>query len=335
MAKVSQADREALAEKRLLTNLKSHGVAIARTLEQKISDGGPFNQRIDPHVLTPVRNRLVADGKIKAYDHEGVTWYFLPDIKQEKLDERFQAQLPVYQKLNGGNLPMRLGQTLEIATYKALLAGTLEEFTGRFLDLDAHDDSQMYRKEEPQRHIGRRALPGNKNLDFVVRHPTAGYLGLECKNVRPWLYPHDEEIIATLKKCLALDIVPVVISRRISYATFAVLSRCGVIIHQCYNQYVPNADAEIANQAKQKDLLGFHDIRIGNEPDARLTKFISENLPAIADGARAKFDEYKDLLSNYAHGLAGYDEFVGRASRRSRGEPEDFDINDHPPYEEE
>ena len=30
-----------------------HGAAIAQTLEQKISDAGPFNQRIDPHILNP------------------------------------------------------------------------------------------------------------------------------------------------------------------------------------------------------------------------------------------------------------------------------------------
>ena len=33
-----------------------HGVATDRTLEQKISDAGPFDQRIDPHVLTDVRS---------------------------------------------------------------------------------------------------------------------------------------------------------------------------------------------------------------------------------------------------------------------------------------
>jgi hypothetical protein len=104
-----------------VVNLRAHGIATARTLEQKISDGGPFNQRIDPHILTPVRNRLVAEAKIRTYKFEGVNWYFLPEITQTDLNARFQAQLRVYRALNGGNLPMRLGQTLEIATYRALL----------------------------------------------------------------------------------------------------------------------------------------------------------------------------------------------------------------------
>ena len=333
MAKLSRADRDALAEKRLLVNLRAHGVAIARTLEQKIADGGPYNQRIDPHVLTPVRNRLVHEGKLKEYEHAGVTWYFPADVSQQKLDERFQSQLPVYQQIHAGNLPKRLGQTLEIATYKALLAGPLEEFSGRYLDLDAHDDSTMYRKEEPPQHIGRRSLSGNQNLDFLVRHPTAGYLGIECKNVRVWLYPQDDDITEALQKCLALNAVPVIIARRIPYATFAVLSRCGVIMHQTYNQFLPAADAEVAALAKQKDLLGFHDIRLGNEPDGRMVKFITENLPIIADEARRKFDEYSDLLDNFVNGHMGYAEFAGRSGRRSRGEAEDFDEDLHPPFD--
>jgi hypothetical protein len=323
LARLSRADRDALAEKRLLVNIKAHGIATARTLEQKISDGGPFNQRIDPHVLTPVRNRLVDDGKIKTYEFEGVTWYFPPDITQERLDERFSAQVPVYRGINAGSLPTRVGQTLEIATYKALLAGTL--------DLETHDDSTMYRKEEPPQHIGRRALSGNKNLDFLIRHPSAGYLGVECKNVRVWLYPHDSELKEALQKCLALDALPVLIGRRIPYVTFVVLSRCGVIMHQLYTQLLPNAAADIAAQAKQKTLLGYHHIRLGNDPDDRLLKFIGVNLPKIAYAARAKFDEYKDLLDSYANGRMGYEEFVGRAARRERGEAEDFDEDLHLP----
>lgn len=333
MAKLTRADRDALAEKRLLANLKAHGIATTRTLEQKISDGGPFNQRIDPHVLTPARNRLVGAGKIKIYEFEGAAWYFLPDITQAKLNERFGAQLPIYRGINAGNLPMRVGQTLEIATYKALLAGSLEEFSGRFLDLSTHDDSTMYKKEEPPQHIGRRALSGNKNLDFLIRHPSARYLGVECKNVRVWLYPHDSEIKETLQKCLALDAVPVLIARRIPYVTFVVLSRCGVIMHQLYNQLLPNAAAVIAAQAKEKTLLGYHDIRLGNEPDDRLLTFIGVNLPKVADDAREKFDRYKDLLESYVSSGMSYEEFVGRAARRERGENEDFDEGLHPPFD--
>jgi hypothetical protein len=38
---------------------------------------------------------------------------------------------------------------------------------------------------------------------------------------------------------------------------------------------------------KEKTLLGYHDIRVGNEPDARLHRFVSVNLPdLVADPLR-------------------------------------------------
>lgn len=161
MAKLSREERETIAETRILRALGTLTIANQRTLEQKISDAGPYNQRVDPHILTDVRNRLGGD------------------------------------------------------------------FSGRFRDLDAHDDGTMYKKEEPQQHIGTRSLKGDVRLDFILRTPDAGPLGLECKNVRHWMYPHVEEITETLDKCLSLDAIPVLIARRIHFATFTVFKmRC-------------------------------------------------------------------------------------------------------------
>ena len=96
-------------------------------------------------------------------------------------------------------------------------------------------------------------------------------------------------------------------------------------MHQTYNQLLPSTEAALADKAKDKTLLGYHDIRLGNAPDARMLKFISQNMPALAVEARVKFDEYKDLLHGFATGGMSYEEFAGRMFRRSRGEPEDFD----------
>jgi hypothetical protein len=56
-----------------------------------------------------------------------------------------------------------------------------------------------------------------------------------------------------------------------------------------------------------------------------MLKFIVHNMPALAVDARAKFDEYKDLLYGFATGAMSYEEFAGSMFRRLRGEPEDFD----------
>jgi hypothetical protein len=51
-----------------------------------------------------------------------------------------------------------------------------------------------------------------------------------------------------------------------------------------------------ADQARYKRNLGYHYIRVGTLPDARFLKFIGKNLPTIAQGARSRFEAYKDLL---------------------------------------
>jgi hypothetical protein len=72
-------------------------------------------------------------------------------------------------------------------------------------------------------------------------------------------------------------------------------------------------------------LLGYHDIRVGNDPDKRLLRFVHENLPKVLPGARQRFDEYKDLLFGYSAGAMGYAEFAARVRRRSQGLYEDAD----------
>jgi hypothetical protein len=43
-----------------------------------------------------------------------------------------------------------------------LQSGT--EFYGRFKNLDAHDDSKLYSKEEPPQHIGSLSLTGGVSI---------------------------------------------------------------------------------------------------------------------------------------------------------------------------
>jgi hypothetical protein len=324
VAKLSRPEREAIAEKRLFSILASHGIATARTLEQKISDAGPYNQRIDPHILTEVRNRMVAETKLARTIHANVPWFSIVGADAIQIAARLELQRPVYLAINSGDISNRVGQALEIATYRCLAAADAE-FYGRFRDLDEHDDSTLYSKEEPPQHIGKRSLEGKQNLDFLLRDTAAGWMGIECKNVREWLYPDREELLDTLKKCLDLHAMPVIIARRIPYVSFRLLGRCGVIFHEMYNQRIPANEKDLADKAKRKDLLGYHDIRMGNEPDDRLVAFVMETLPGIAEEMRRRFEEYYDLLFEWAHAAMTYQEFAARVRRREKGINEDFE----------
>lgn len=327
MASLGEQERVALARKRLLSVLGTLTVANQRTLEQKISDAGPSNQRIDPHVLTPVRRQMMHEGIIGAVNAVNAPWFYAsniaPDARQARLNELVAIYKPY---LDMGH---RIGQALEIATYRALSKIPNADFQGRFVDLDDHDDSTLYSKEEPPGHIGTRAIPGKQRLDFVLRLPDAGPLGIECKNVRPWMYPHEPELRDMIRKCVAIDAVPVLIARRIPFVTFTILSRCGVIMHQTYNQLMPGTEAKFAAKVRDKMLLGYHDVRLGNVPDERLTKFVTVNLPKVAAGARELFKEYYNLLAAYGAGM-DYEQFAARVLRRSRGEDEDWGPNGPP-----
>jgi hypothetical protein len=98
-----------------------------------------------------------------------------------------------------------------------------------------------------------------------------------------------------------------------------------VVIRQTYNQLLPLSATTLADRVRHKEALGFHDIRVGNDPDARLQKFIGENLPKVLPEARETFEQYKDLLMSYGSLEIDYTEFAARSRRRSEGRNEDFD----------
>ena len=311
MAAIPTCDRPALAQKRLVNVLRTHVIATARTLEQKISDAGPFDQRIHPHVLTPARNKLIRDGTIRLRPSTRCPWYHLADSASEDVDRRLTEQKSVHDRMCENQFTARLGQTLEVAVFKALQSQTEITFFGGFPDLHEHDDSTPYKKIEPPEFVSGKPVDGGI-FDFLLTAKDAGPAGLEAKNVREWLYPDREEVKDLLAKCCSVDAIPVLVARRIPFATFKVLHPCGVIMHETFNQLFPASEAGLARKAADKRLLGYHDIRIGNEPDGRLLTFITKNLPKLLVSARAVFEDSCHLLAAYGSGAISYPEFAKR-----------------------
>ena len=317
--------RRKLARKRVTNILRSYVVANARTLEQKISDAGPTNQRIDPHIITAALKTLARQGLIVKLQHD-IPWYHLGGADNSLVEGRLEKLCHLHQKINSGRFSRLLGQTLEIAVFRSLDSQSNLSFFGNFPDLTSHDDSSLYSKTEPPSDLSGRSLPKKRKLDFLVHSRQGGYAGIEIKNIREWIYPARPEVQDLLSKCCALNVVPVLIARRIHYSTFSVLNPCGVILHQTYNQFYPSTSAQLADEVKDKKSLGYHDVRVGNQPDARLTHFIHINLPDILGEAREKFDKFKDLLAQYTDGTHSYKSFSARVKRRNRGEQEDLRV---------
>lgn len=296
-----------------------------RTLEMKISDAGPFDQRIDPHILTEARQELVAEGVLMSHRVAAhrPPWYYLGNTVFDALTDRFNLLEAIQTEYSRNEFLLRLGQALEIAVYRALVAAN-HVFFGGYPALGLHDDSQLYSKQEPPNHIGAHAIPDARLVDYIVQH-NGLWAAIECKNIREWIYSDRPEVKQLIDKALHLDCVPVLIARRIHPSTFLLFNKCGLIIHQVYNQRLANCDADLAARAANKTLLGYFDIRVGNEPDARLTKFLAVNLPAVLPAARTKFEQHKDLLIAYCHEGMSYEEFAARVRRRYDGTNEDGD----------
>lgn len=324
---LTRIERVALARRRLVRVLDAHTVCLARTIEQKIADAGPSHMRIDPHLLTEVRGDLMKEGIIAKAERDGTPWYHLAVKPAELVEKRLAELEPIHRRMQRHRVTQRLGQALEIFVYRALINESAFFTLGAFLDLEAHDDAMPYRREEPPSSINGRTMNGRADFILVMRN--SGLAVVEVKNIREWLYPHSTEIRELLSKAIAIDAVPVLIARRLPYVTFRLLNPCGVVIHQTYNQRFAHADAELAAKARHKNLLGFHDIRIGNIPDTRIVKFVHDNLSRVLPDARTRFDQNIDLLEPYASGNMGYDEFAARVRRRGEGGDEDWDQFDY------
>jgi len=312
-------ERISIGVRRIQNILRKHGVATMRTLEQKISDAGPNNQRIDPHILTKSRITLNNRRELLTRKEGHTEWYALASSDQQFIDARFQELSAVHAQTLQKRFTDRMGDTAEIAVMKAMQQ-TGKYFVGHFADLDQHADDVPYVKHDPDFFSGKPIIGGK--LDYILFSPSAGGMGIEIKNTREWIYPDKDIVTQFLRKCVQIDVVPVLVARRIHYTTFSVLNACGGVVHQFYNQLYPSSEAGLAALVRDKDSLGYSDVRVGNEPDQRFLHFFAHSIPTVAAESREKFNEKKGLIAEYTGGKINYAEFYGRLMN---GDDEDED----------
>src|SRR5271154_5831449 len=99
MARVSLFERQQIARARLVRVLRRHGIATWRTLEQKIADAGPGPMRVDPHILTPVRKELEAEGVLDRRAVSAGIWFWVRGTPAATVDARLAVQEPIYRAL--------------------------------------------------------------------------------------------------------------------------------------------------------------------------------------------------------------------------------------------
>lgn len=162
--------------------LRNYTLANLRTLENKISDAGPTNQRIDPHVLTVAKKELTDAGEVKMYSpipgKNDIPWFYLTGTPELDLKNRYDELEPIHRATEDRSFTKRIGQTMEIAVSRALQERADLYSTGHYIDLNEHSDDKPYSKDEPPSIVGNLAIRDGDSLVgegyFVVRRALVG-----------------------------------------------------------------------------------------------------------------------------------------------------------------
>ena len=275
----STDERLHLAQRRVRSVLSVRGLASQYQLQSKISEAGPTPQRCNPHVLTNALRTLSKTGEVATLLGPGrTTFYYLvrhfePDfdpghaLRRDQIFDFYSK----YQKLTHSQ--PACGDALES------VISTSIDLSGAYIPLGQA-------KANPLKVIGGIDLKGN--VDFVLDflgNPTF-YALVEAKNRREWVYPGSELLWKFIEKCvqatdLKKPILPVFIARKIQHLVFPFMKQIGMLGHQTHNQYLnPPTDEERAwiTPFKDKDILGFFDIRTDLTPSKELNHFFSKTV---------------------------------------------------------
>jgi hypothetical protein len=294
-----------MAMLRLPNVLDTNIVANQRTLEQKISDQGPDEQRVDPHLLRLALSELVHYRRLIreiTLPESHVPWYANAGQDPVKVTDKLGQLAPLYEQVAHGAFPNLVGDALEIVVFRQIQARTRADRRCSYqgsIDYHGTKTRGRYRKVDPPLTFMEGTSHGP--VDFIFNHPDVGALFVECKNVREWIYPNDGKIKELIRKCCATGATPLFIARRIHYATITnLLEPAGIIAHESYHQYYPDGDDDLIARVRHKRSLGFTDVRSWEDPDRRTGAFFRTMLPAVGAEMAARFRRHRRHLLAYA-----------------------------------
>jgi hypothetical protein len=297
--------RVGLAKKRIQSILDRDTIANQRTLEQKISDQGPSGQRVDPHLVGYAVKDLLELNRLQKILHKKTNthWYANPATKPEHYDPKLQKLAPLYAAITGGGFGNLSGDALEIAVFRCLDAAfdanPRHTYHGSFYLDKPKNKEGRFDKIKPPQNIGKYVT--KKSPDFLQYGHAPGPLCIECKNYREWAYPRESYIKDLIVRASELNAIPVLIARRIQYATITnLLVPAGIIAHESYYQYYPSDKSALAESVRDKRSLGFTDVLASETPHARTLKFFLQDIPRVVDASAARWLANKPHLLDYA-----------------------------------
>lgn len=345
------------AEKRIVNILTERFVMSQSMLVAKISEAGP--KRFNPHIVNQALNKLVSETvlikKDKPFENKVfIPCYHLKHTDQDLVSNRLNELFPYLDWLknnknqNHNKFHKRLGYALEIPVGQRLNALVEKSekkgvrLDGEFKYLSIMNDGEVQCKKEPPQIINRVKIKGR--MDFILKTGN-DTLVIECKNVRNWIYPNNHAFKKALWVALDTDAILVYIARR-HHPVMNIFRLAGIITHDTHHQIYPYNERDMAEQIRNKDVIGYHDICISEENGEkryedfkkRLDKFINTNLLKVASKSRKAFDLSKDYLRKWLDRKISLTELYQSVKENRRlfhknfiqNIPEDIQANDPP-----
>lgn len=297
-----------LGKKRILNILNTHRISFQKHLEIKISEAGPYNQRVEPVLLTTALRELKESDSVKVLQAKGIQTEFIgiSDYGRRGDPQRFEKIQRLYKEFEKyAQLEHYCGLYLEKLLYETLLElkdiyhvlgrGPTEDKNGK-LHKPAGSELLFYDGKE---------VYGNAGFDLFIIHKETGIpVGIEAKNIRNWLYPDTQEVWRMIARGCSLECLPILAARKFPYLTRARLfSNIGALGFETQFQYFnPDVlkDSSAFKDVIAKNGLGFADIKTTTQIPTHFKHFFKTILPENIESYFEKFLENKDLLEKYA-----------------------------------
>lgn len=143
-------------------------------------------------------------------------------------------------------------------------------------------------------------LPKPAPLDGVYEFESEK-IGTEVKNVREWIYPMSGEVWIMVKKCLTLDAIPFLVSRKTSHQARNVLTELGIMYFDVFRQVFSQRVSHLPPDIQHTDKLGYKDVlAVPIVANPHLVNYLQNTLPQQIASHRIQWDEKQDLLRKFA-----------------------------------
>jgi hypothetical protein len=287
---------QAIARKRILSNIGRLVMAPRKTLESKISEAG--RERVHPKPLGEAMHAMIAAGELVTEKIQRTEVLSLPDTPAANLERRrvqLDRLLEIYHRHASGARHNEgvIGAAGELMLKRAFGAS-------KTMDYQHWGDTAGYRDA---------VLDQPSDGLVAIRNPVAGSIHdnvalVEVKNRREWHYPENYMLWKLVRNAYLCDVVGIYFARRIPRTTFwYTFKRVGALGIETFNQFAPpNTEAELGD-VKHRDGMGYHDLYFGDDVPTYLQRQIDQ-LPERIAAARSRMNSVRPIVSEYLEDLA-------------------------------